>query len=193
MLFSSSVFIFLFLPAALLGYQILSRFGRLAMLSWLAAISMFFYAYWNPPYLLLLLASIVMNYLFASRLGEGRSERSQTNWLILAIIVNLLLLMYFKYLFPLLNFFSSHGLIHHGFADAVLPLGISFFTFTQIAYLIDLRQGYCATPRCYFLFGLCNILPASDRRPNHSSAGVDARNWRRDGFAGCVWMTSRWE
>ena len=141
MLFSSSVFIFLFLPAALLGYQILSRFGRLAMLSWLAAISMFFYAYWNPPYLLLLLASIVMNYLFASRLGEGRSERSETNWLIVAITSNLLLLMYFKYLFPLLNFFSSHGLIHHGFADAVLPLGISFFTFTQIAYLIDLRQG----------------------------------------------------
>ncbi len=141
MLFSSSVFIFLFLPAALVGYQVLSYFGRIAMLSWLALISMFFYGYWNPPYLILLIASIVMNFLFASRLGEGRSERSQGNWLVVAITSNLLLLMYFKYLFPLLNFFHIHGLIRHGFTDVVLPLGISFFTFTQIAYLIDLRQG----------------------------------------------------
>ena len=44
-------------------------------------------------------------------------------------------------LFPLLNFFNRHGLVHHGFPDAFLPLGISFFTFTQISYLIDLRQG----------------------------------------------------
>ena len=113
----------------------------MAMLSWLSLISLFFYAYWNPPYILLLLASIVMNYLFSLQLGEEKSESSRSNWLVAAVTANLLLLMYFKYLFPLLNFFHAHGLIHHGFADVVLPLGISFFTFTQIAYLIDLRQG----------------------------------------------------
>jgi alginate O-acetyltransferase complex protein AlgI len=141
LLFSSSIFLFLFLPAALLGYQILSRFGRTAMLSWLSLISMFFYAYWNPLYLILLLVSIAMNHLFSLRLGENRSERLRGLWLSLAIVANLLLLIYFKYLFPLLNFFHAHGLIRRGFADVVLPLGISFFTFTQIAYLIDLRQG----------------------------------------------------
>jgi alginate O-acetyltransferase complex protein AlgI len=140
LLFSSSIFLCLYLPAALLGYQLLSRFGRMAMLSWLALISIFFYGYWNPPYLILLLGSTFMNYLFSTRLGEGKPERSRSNWLVAAITANLLLLMYFKYLFPLLNFFHAHAMISHGFADVVLPLGISFFTFTQIAYLIDLRQ-----------------------------------------------------
>ncbi|ADW67556.1 MBOAT family O-acyltransferase [Granulicella tundricola] len=140
MLFSSGTFIFLFLPASLIGYQILSRFGRTAMLSWLAMTSLFFYGYWNPAYLLLLLGSIVMNFLFARMLGEGRPDASQSRWLVAAIAANLALLMYYKYLFPLLNFFHAHGIVSHGFQEVMLPLGISFFTFTQIAYLIDLRQ-----------------------------------------------------
>lgn len=140
MLFSSGTFIFLFLPASLIGYQILSRFGRPAMLSWLAMTSLFFYGYWNPAYLLLLLGSILMNFLFARMLGEGRPDASQSRWLAIAIIANLLLLVYYKYLFPLLNFFHAHGVVSHHFAEVMLPLGISFFTFTQIAYLIDLRQ-----------------------------------------------------
>jgi alginate O-acetyltransferase complex protein AlgI len=141
MLFSSNFFLLLFLPASVLGYQLLSRFGRNALLAWLALISLFFYAWWNPTYLLLLLASIVLNFLFSRRLGPESSEAARSRWLVAAIVANLFLLGWFKYLFPLLNFFHRHGFIHHGFADILLPLGISFFTFTQIAYLIDLRQG----------------------------------------------------
>ncbi len=146
MLFSSSIFIFLFLPVALIGYQLLQRFGRNALLAWLTAISLFFYGYWNPPYLILLGASMLMNFLFARGLGEDSSgkplpDRAQSRILLLAIVANLLLLVYYKYLFPVLNFFHAHGAFAHPFADVVLPLGISFFTFTQIAYLIDLRQG----------------------------------------------------
>jgi alginate O-acetyltransferase complex protein AlgI len=141
MLFSSDNFIYLFLPISLLGYQWVSRFGRSAMLAWLSVASLFFYGYWNPSYLLLLAASILTNFMFSNLLGEGRSEKSQSRWLVIAIVVNLAALAYYKYLFHLLNFFHYHGLIHRGFGDAVLPLGISFFTFTQIAYLIDLRQG----------------------------------------------------
>ena len=140
MLFSSGIFIFLFLPASLIGYQLLSRLGRPALLMWLTLASLFFYGYWNPSYLILLIASILMNFLFARKLGEGRSEQSQSRWLIIAITANLSLLVYYKYLFPLLNFFHEHGAIHRSFVDVMLPLGISFFTFTQIAYLIDLRQ-----------------------------------------------------
>ncbi len=141
MLFSSSIFIFLFLPASLIGYQVLSRFGRPALLGWLTVTSLFFYGFWNPVYLILLLGSMVMNFVFSHRIGEGTDEASQSRWLTTAIIANLLLLVYYKYLFPVLNFLHVHGPLPHGFSDVVLPLGISFFTFTQIAYLIDLRQG----------------------------------------------------
>jgi alginate O-acetyltransferase complex protein AlgI len=141
MLFSSNSFIFVFLPASLLGYQLLSRFGRNALLAWLALISLFFYGWWNPAYLGLLLSSIILNFFFAYLIGRVSSETVRSRWLAAAITSNLLLLMWFKYLFPFLNFFHHHGLIHRRFEDVLLPLGISFFTFTQISYLIDLRQG----------------------------------------------------
>ena len=142
MLFSSSTFIFLFLPTTLLGYQLLSYLGRRALLAWLTLSSLFFYGYWNPIYLLLLLASILLNYLFSQAVGRERSsEAARSRWLFAAIASNLLLLGWFKYLFPLLDFFNRHGLTHHDFGEVVLPLGISFFTFTQIAYLIDVRQA----------------------------------------------------
>lgn len=142
MLFSSSTFIFLFLPVCLIGYQLLSAFGRRALLAWLALTSLFFYGFWNPIYLLLLVGSILLNFLFSQAVGnESLREPVRSRWLITAITANLLLLMWFKYLFPLLGFLNRYGLIHHGFGEVVLPLGISFFTFTQIAYLIDVRQG----------------------------------------------------
>jgi len=142
MLFSSGTFIFLFLPVSLLGYQLLSYVGRRALLVWLALASLFFYGYWNPKYLLLLAASIILNFLFSLAVGrEKSSEPARSRWLFAAITANLLLLGWFKYLFPLLGFLNQYGLVHHGFGDVILPLGISFFTFTQIAYLIDLRQG----------------------------------------------------
>ena len=144
MLFSSDAFLFLFLPIALLGFQIASRFGRVALFSWLALASLFFYGYWNPPYVFLLLASIAVNYLFS--LGIARaSESRKSPVLVAAIAANLALLFWFKYLFPVLGYFHNIGWLGHSFGSIILPLGISFFTFTQIAYLIDLAQE--VTPR----------------------------------------------
>jgi alginate O-acetyltransferase complex protein AlgI len=140
LLFPSNVFILLFLPVALCGYQLLSRFGRVPLLLWLTGSSLFFYGYWNPVYLVLLCSSILINFFFSYRISENKSEISKSYWLAIAITANLLLLTYFKYLFPVLNFLHIHNMIRSGFSDVVLPLGISFFTFTQIAYLIDLRQ-----------------------------------------------------
>ncbi len=133
----------MYLPVSLLGYELLSRFGRNAMMGWLAAISLFFYGYWNPAYLLLLGCSILMNFAFAKLIHAAGPEREAqaSRWLAIGIVCNLLLLMYYKYLFPFLNFLHGRGVLSHGFAEVVLPLGISFFTFTQIAYLIDLKQG----------------------------------------------------
>ena len=141
MLFSSNVFIFFFMPVALIGYQLLGRFGRRAVFGWLSLVSLFFYGYWNPKYLFLLGGSILLNFIASRVIARVSSERAKTTALVAAIAANLFLLFWFKYLFPLLHFFNGIHWLSRDFGSVILPLGISFFTFTQIAYLVDLSQG----------------------------------------------------
>ena len=141
MLFSTNTFLFLFLPVVLLGYQAVSRLGSRAVFLWLGLMSLVFYGYWNPKFLFLLLGSIALNF-GASRLIAGsRTAERRSAWLTAAIVANLSLLFWFKYLFPLLHFALSAGWTGRDFGSVLLPLGISFFTFTQIAYLVDLSEG----------------------------------------------------
>src|SRR5579875_2136749 len=122
MLFSSNVFLFLFLPVALIGYHLLGRFGRRAVFSWLSLVSLFFYGYWNPKYLFLLIGSILLNFLASRLIARADADRAKTAWLIAAIAANLGLLFWFKYLFPLLHFFRGIGWLSHGFGSVILPL-----------------------------------------------------------------------
>ncbi len=146
MLFNSYAFIFLFLPLSLAVYFFLSRRRLvLAARSWLVGTSLFFYAWWNPLYLPLILVSIMFNYAIGTimgrmALGEDRLQKRRKYVLILGIAGNLGLLGYYKYT----DFFLSNlnwavssqiPLLH-----IILPLGISFFTFTQIAYLVDVHR-----------------------------------------------------
>ena len=142
MLFNSYPFLFGFLPIALLGHQIAAHWHRRAVVIWLSLVSLAFYAYWRPPYLILLCASVLFNYLFGALITRSIPNRVPTRVLLtFAVVCNLAALCYFKYLFPSLHFLSSALGSTHRWADVVLPLGISFFTFTQIAYLSDLQQG----------------------------------------------------
>ncbi len=142
MLFNSYTFLFGYLPVVLVGYQIAAHWHRRAVVAWLAIASLGFYGYWRPIYLLLLCGSIVFNYFAGSLLSGAIANRLPKRWLLwVAISANLGALCYFKYLFPLLNFTAGMTDVSHRWQDVVLPLGISFFTFTQIAYLVDLEQG----------------------------------------------------
>src|SRR5579875_1783027 len=105
MLFSSNVFLFLFLPVALIGYHLLGRFGRRAVFGWLSLVSLFFYGYWNPRYLVLLVASIAINFIASRLIATASSDRAKSACLITAITANIGLLFWFKYLFPLLHYF----------------------------------------------------------------------------------------
>jgi alginate O-acetyltransferase complex protein AlgI len=140
MLFNSHVFIFVFLPIVLLGFYRIAQYSRHVAALWLAVASLFFYGWWDSRFLGLLLASITFNY--AAGYGIAHNIK-QANRLILitAIVSNLSLLAYFKYA----NFFieSINTLFASSFAvgEFFLPLGISFFTFTQIAFLVDTYQG----------------------------------------------------
>lgn len=142
MLFNSYRFIFVFLPLALAGYEVASRFSRRAVILWLGFISLAFYGWWQPSLLVILVGSVVLNYTAAGLISRQMSSRVASRvWLTIAIVLNLVVLGYYKYFIPTMSFFSStFGLSKH-WASVVLPLGISFFTFTQIAYLIDLYKS----------------------------------------------------
>ena len=156
MLFNSYVFIGIFLPIVLIGFYILNNRFRSSALIWLSLSSVVFYAYWNVYALPVLLLSVLFNYSIGQRLlskGAGASSILSA-----AILVNFFVLGYFKYTnFILENLnivmsalaFSPFELI-----DVELPIGISFFTFTQIVYLIDVYQGKTreSSFRNYFLF-----------------------------------------
>jgi len=146
MLFNSYVFIFLYLPLVVLGFFQLARISHAVAGAWLALASLFFYGYWNPAYVGLLLASVIGNYAFGrwiARISLRDEAQLAHRKLLLAgaIGANLLLLGYYKYA----NFFidSINGVAGTDWSlgNIILPLGISFFTFTQIAFLVDTYQG----------------------------------------------------
>lgn len=135
MLFNSYSFLFVYLPIVVGGFFFLChRHLVKAAKAWLLIASLIFYAYWDCRYVPLLIASIAFNYSCGKRILEVIGTNWAKRLLLFGIIVNLALLFYFKYA----NFFITNILGNTlTFAEVVLPLGISFFTFTQIAYLVD--------------------------------------------------------
>jgi alginate O-acetyltransferase complex protein AlgI len=141
MLFNSFGFIFVFLPITLAVYFLLGRLQRHQVaIAWLVASSLFFYGWWNPAYLGLLIGSILFNYAFGAMLAR-RPGRDGHWLLVLGVGANLALLGYFKYS----NFFLENISLLTGagfdIGQVILPLGISFITFQKIAYLVDAWQG----------------------------------------------------
>ncbi len=146
MLFNSFEYIMLFLPVTVAVYFFLNgRRLTMAATAWLVFASLFFYSWWNVKYLALIVASILFNFGVGTGLGRiarsGRGERQRAGVLIFGIAINVLLLAYYKYTdFFIANIDSLAGL-DLALQKIVLPLGISFFTFTQIAYLVDTHAG----------------------------------------------------
>ena len=143
MLFNSYTFIFGFLPIALVVFFTLTKFRFLkAATAWLLIASLAFYSYWNIAYLPLMLISIGVNYGVGRAIESPKQSTEQRKiWLIVGIIFNLGLLGYYKYA----NFFLSSIDYVLGtdwnLKGIILPLGISFYTFTQTAYLVDAYRG----------------------------------------------------
>ena len=144
MLFNSYAFILGFFPVTFFVFFVLARKSHKAASAWLMLASFFFYGWWSPKFILLLAFSILVNFGIGTAilrlLRSARPPRAR-GVLVLGIATNLLLLGYFKYA----NFFVdnlNHALGTTWMIDTIiLPLGISFYTFTQIAYLADAAQG----------------------------------------------------
>ncbi len=158
MLFNSYEFLFYFLPLTLGVFFALSGYRCLrAAAAWLALMSIAFYGYWSPRYIVLLMGSIVANFAAGqAMLGYlARGDKAAARRvLVLALVADLGALGWFKYA----NFFvdSVNTVAGTGWhlPAIVLPIGISFFTFTQIAFLVDTYQGKVREPRFipYVLF-----------------------------------------
>jgi D-alanyl-lipoteichoic acid acyltransferase DltB (MBOAT superfamily) len=147
MLFNSPVFIFAFLPVALLGFFTLGRWSGAWARAWLAAVSLFFYGWWNPVYLLLIVGSTAVNFHAGRALQTYASPAPQSLWLskrgllIVGVAFNLVLLGYFKYFMFLVRNVNALTGSSFDVPHILLPLAISFFTFQKIAYLVDSYEG----------------------------------------------------
>lgn len=145
MLFSSITYIFLFLPICFFIYFLLNKLHFTgASKLWLCIASLFFYGYWEVKYLPVLLFSIVLNFSFGNLVSPDKYKinvHGRKLLLTLGVFINILILAYYKYS----NFFIDNvNLLFHiekSINTILLPLGISFFTFTQIAFLIDSFKG----------------------------------------------------
>jgi alginate O-acetyltransferase complex protein AlgI len=144
MLFNSHIFIFLFFPIVCLGFVLIRRYASKFTASWLLLASIVFYGWWSLHDLQLMIISISFNFVVATLMRSRFIEEVHSEYqyhrkilLIVGIIGNLLFLGYFKYL----GFFESvfDHTITYSSSDSIknLPLGISFYTFTQIAFLVD--------------------------------------------------------
>ncbi len=189
MLFNSVAFIFVFFPVTVVGFFLLARLSHLWAAGWLAAASLFFYGWWNPAYVLLLVGSVCFNYAcgmhLARRVRDGRRNAAMP-LLAFAVTANLALLGYYKYA----NFFLRTAAQLAGGAPSleqiVLPLGISFFTFTQLAFLVDVYRGY-AKEYNFVHYGLFvtyfphliagPVLHHKEMMPQFQQAGTYRLNW----------------
>jgi D-alanyl-lipoteichoic acid acyltransferase DltB (MBOAT superfamily) len=138
MLFSSYTFLFQFLPATVLAFAAARRHSPRAGIMVLAGASLFFYGAWRPIYLLLLIASIAVNFGLGLRMEDPLRRPAIGAF---GVALNLAVLCYFKYTNFIFDSVNTLTGVPLPFFNIVLPLGISFFTFQQIAYLVDVMRG----------------------------------------------------
>lgn len=153
MVFSSLIFLFAYLPAVLIIYFVTPKKGKNLTLF---LVSLFFYAWGEPIYVLLMLASLTLAYLFGLGIGKNRVEypRRAKTLTILSVCVSLSFLFFFKYY----NFFATNlsrlpMMNVPTIASLALPIGISFYTFQIISYTVDVYRGDCAAQKNYINFG----------------------------------------
>ncbi len=155
MLFNSWAFVGAFLPITLIAYRSALHYGRRRLgIAILTAASLFFYAYWDVRFLSLLVLSIVINYSVVLMLARNSKTLARKVWFAIGLGFNLGLLFFFKYALFVQSVFVEAGGAGLGLAGIILPLGISFYTFTQIAYLADAywRAAFERNLLNYFLF-----------------------------------------
>ena len=142
MLFNSYIFILLFFPLCMVGYYGLNALKQYKLsFVFLLGMSLWFYGYFNPGYLLIIITSIILNFAVYKSFSRAKNDKTRKIFMIAGLIANIGILVYFKYT----DFFISTANTAFGtdftLLNVVLPLGISFFTFQQLSFVIDAYRG----------------------------------------------------
>ena len=148
MLFSSMLFLWLFLPVVFISYRLI---GDKYKNSLLLIASLLFYSWGEPKYIILMIISVIINYLSGLLVERADNKRKKLFFVALCIILNLSLLGYFKYF----DFFAQNvnrlfGSTVVPIRNVVLPIGISFYTFQALSYVVDVYRGQTAAQKSFF-------------------------------------------
>lgn len=151
MVFSSLVFLFQFFPAVLILYYILPK--RAKNLCLLIS-SILFYAWGEPKYVFVLIISIILNYILGILIVNNKKNKSSKRIMILSVCVNILVLCLFKYSHMMVQLFESITSDKVDFIGIAMPLGISFYTFQSISYIVDVYRGIANVQKNIISFGM---------------------------------------
>ena len=190
-LFNSYQFLLVFLPLAVAFYSIADRYSRLRIPT-LLGLSLVFYGCWDPRFLVLLAASILLNWLAA----QGYAATRRTELIAAAIIADLGLLFVFKYVNFVLGNVDVLFNLQIRYLDLALPLGISFFTFHHIMYLVDLRRGraeLCSLPHyalyiCFFPQAIAGPLTRWSQVGRQYGRPAFAAGWEQRWARGIIYV-----
>jgi len=190
MLFSTSTFLFLFLPLVIFIYFVLMRTRRMKNMFLLLA-SLIFYAYGEPKFVLIMMLSIIVNYIFGliiNHFNIKKNKRISKLYLTLDVIFNIVIIFMYKYLIFVLEniniIFSSNIKI----PNILLPIGISFFTFQILSYVIDVYREKVEVQKNIFNLGLYialfpQLIAGPIVRYETVKEQIKERNENIDGFA----------
>lgn len=149
MVFSSTVFLLMFLPLTLLGYFVIKENYRNY---WLLLISLIFFGWSQPNYLWIIVLNIVINYCAAMFIGISRKFRKLV--LVSAVIANILILFYFKYFDFTIESINEILGLSFDLKGIILPIGISFFTFQGMSYVVDVYRNDVSVQKNLFKLAL---------------------------------------
>ncbi len=138
MLFSSPIFLFIFLPLVLTAYYFANKKYRNYIL---LVFSLLFYSWGEPVFIFLMIFSIISNFIFSKIIYSEKSHVRKKTYLIIGIVVNLSILIIFKYSDFFIGNFNALWGTNFKLLHLLLPLGISFYTFHSLSYLIDVYRG----------------------------------------------------
>ena len=150
MVFSSTPFLFLYLPVVLAVYYAVPRRGRNL---WLFLVNLVFYGWGEPVYLFLMLFSIALNYFAGLGIAGAKDRKRAKLYLVITVVVNLALLGFFKYYDLIASTLSLIPGLHIPTLGLALPIGISFYTFQTMSYPIDVYRGDSTPQRSFISFG----------------------------------------